>query len=197
LGDIRSHDLPTVSRTRYVHGGRGIDFTRLRDFYSWGAFVGQYPEFDRQLALSIKAIRAKGSVRGAAVRFRHRSKGPLDKAELRIVIEAFRSGVGAPKDCAVVMIHLELGPNQQSVARLKTGDVKKFEVEMVAQGRPRTHTRYHVSLPRVKKRKEYRETVVRPISNELGSLDRYKKKYALQVIKKMDKKRLLMKRRFC
>lgn len=151
-------------------GERGIDFIRLRDFYSWGAFVGQYPEFDRQLALSIKAIRAKGSVRGAVVRFRHPAKGPLDKAELRIVIEAIRSGVGTPEDRALVMIHLELGPNQQSVARLRTGDIKKFEVETVDQGRPRTHTRYHVSLPRVKKRKEYRETVVRPISNELGSL---------------------------
>lgn len=151
-------------------GQKGADFSSLRIFYNWGAFVGQYPEFDRHLALSIKAIRAKNRVKGAAVRSRHPTKGPLDKAEQRIVFEAIKNGVGTPKDRAIVMIHLELGPNPQSVVRLRTGEFQKFEVETVDQGHPRTHTRYQVSLPTVKKGKEYRETDVKPISNRLGSL---------------------------
>jgi hypothetical protein len=151
-------------------GGKGNDFARLRDFYTWGAFVGQFPEFDRQLALSIKEVRARGNVKGAAVRFHHPTKGPLDAAEQRIVIESVRTAGGAPEDRAVVMIHLELGPNPQSIVRLRAHDLEKFEVKMVENGHSRTHTRYQVALPRVKKRKEQRETVARPISKDLGRL---------------------------
>jgi hypothetical protein len=149
-------------------GEKGNDFSRLRDFYAWGAVIGQYPEFDPQLALSIKQMRAKGNVKGAAVRFRHPTKDPLDYAEQRIVIEAIQRGIGTSEDRAVVMIHLELGPNQQSVVRLKARDLEKFEVKIVENGRSRTHTRYQLALPRVKKGKEHRETIARPISNELG-----------------------------
>ncbi|MGA1981113.1 MAG: tyrosine-type recombinase/integrase [Acidobacteriaceae bacterium] len=151
-------------------GEKGNDFARLRDFYAWGAFVGQFPEFDRQLALSIKEIRARGNVKGAAVRFHHPTKGPLDAAEQRIVIDSVRTVEGAPEDRAVLMIHLELGPNPQSIVRLKVRDLEKFEVKTVEAGRSRTHTRYQLALPRVKKRTEHRETVTRPISNELGRL---------------------------
>ena len=110
-------------------GEKGNDFARVRDFYAWGAFVGQFPEFDRQLALSIKEIRARGNVKGAAVRFHHPTKGPLDAEEQRLVIESIRRGDGAPEDRAVVMIHLELGPNPQSVVRLRAHDLEKFEVK--------------------------------------------------------------------
>jgi hypothetical protein len=106
----------------------------------------------------------------AAVRFRHPTKGPLNNAEQRIVIEAIQHGIGTSEDRAVVMIHLELGPNQQSVVRLKARDLEKFEVKIVENGQSQTHTRYQLALPRVKKRKEHRETVARPISNELGRI---------------------------
>jgi integrase len=164
----------TIFRSFLEHGmcsgSKGNHFFRLRDFYVWGAFIGRYPEFDPQLALSLKAMRTKGNIKGAAVRFRHPTKGPLDDAEQRIVIEAIQHSIGTSEDRAVVMIHLELGPNQQSVVRLKARDLEKFEVKIVENGRSRTHTRYQLALPRVKKRKEHRETVVRPISNELGRI---------------------------
>jgi integrase len=147
---------------------KGNDFAKLRDFYAWGAFVGQYPEFDRQLALSVKEIRATGNIKGAAVRFRHPTKGPFDSAEQRIIRDAIRKGVGTTEERAVVMIHLELGPNPQSIARLRTRDFEKFEVTLVENGTPKTHTRYQLALPRVKKRTEHRETIVRPINKELG-----------------------------
>jgi hypothetical protein len=151
-------------------GEKGNDFSRLRDFYEWGAFVGEYPEFDRQLALALKETRAQGNIKGEAVRFRHPTKGPLEAAELRIVIHAIRDEMGASEDRAVVMTHIELGPNPQSVARLRQSDLQRFQVRTVEKGRSRVHTRYQLDLPRVKKRTENRETVPRPISNELGEL---------------------------
>jgi integrase len=159
-------------------GEKGNDFSRLRDFYAWGAFVGQFPEFDRQLALSVKEIRARGNVKGAAVRFQHPTKGPFDLAEQRVLIESIRNAGGAPEDRAIVMIHLELGPNSQSVVRLRVGDFQKFEIKTVENGESRAQTRYQVALPRVKKRKEHWETIARPISYELGRL--------LETLKKND-----------
>ncbi len=154
---------------------KGNEFARLRDFYTWGAFVGQYAEFDKQVALSIKEIRAQGNVKGAAVRFRDPLKGPFDGAEQRAIIDAIRRQVGTPEDRAVVMIHLELGPNPLSIARLKAQDLAKFTIKSVVAGQSHTQSRYQVALPRMKKRKELRETKVRPLSKELGSLlDRLK-----------------------
>jgi integrase len=149
---------------------RGNDFVRLRDFYRWGAFVGRFPEFDRQVALSLKAIRAQGNVKGAAVRFAHVTRGPLDVAERQLITAAFRSGLGTPQERAVVMIHLELGPNPLSVARLRNEDLQKFEVKIVEKGSSITRTRYQLAMPRVKKRTEFRQVKVRPISLELGKL---------------------------
>ncbi len=151
-------------------GGQGNDFARLRDFYSWGAFVYGGPDFDKQLALSLRAVRARGNVKGAAVRFMDPVKGPLDESEQRAVIGAIRAALGTPEDRAVVMIHLELGINPNSCARLKNHDLTKFEVKTVESGRSTTMVRYQLAVPRVKKRKEFREVKLRPVSNELGSL---------------------------
>ena len=149
---------------------KGNDFARLRDFYRWGAFVARFPEFDWQVALSLKAIKAQGNVKGAAVRFAHVTRGPLDLFERQVVTAALRSELGTPEERAVVMIHLELGPNPLSVARLRKDDLQKFEAKIVEQGRSVTRTRYQLAMPRVKKRTEFRQTKTRPISLELGQL---------------------------
>jgi len=151
-------------------GEQGNDFARLRDFYSWGAFVHGGPDFDKQLALSLRAVRARGNIKGAAVRFMDPIKGPLDESEQRAVIEALQAALGTPEDRAVVMIHLELGINPNSCVRLKNRDLAKFEVKTVESGRSMTKIRYQIAVPRVKKRKEFREVKLRPVSNELGSL---------------------------
>jgi hypothetical protein len=151
-------------------GERGNDFARLRDFYCWGAFVQREPEFNRELALSLRAIRAQGNVKGAAVRFRHVLKGPLDGSEQRMVIDTLRSGKGRAVDRAVVMIHLELGINPNSTVRLKNRDLLKFELKTVENGHSVSRNRYQLAVPRVKKRTEFREVKMRPISSELGGL---------------------------
>lgn len=157
-----------------MHGmttkNRGNDFARLRDFYHWGAFLFEFEGFDKQLALSLKQIRAKGNIKGDAVRSHDPIKGPFDPAERDLLIEAFRSELGDPRDRAVTMFHFELGPNPNSTVRIKNTDFHKFELNVVEERGPRHHVRYQVDLPRVKKRTEHRETVPRPLSSELGQL---------------------------
>jgi integrase len=156
------HGLSTASK--------GNDFARMREMYFWGAFGVQLPEFDRDLALALKTIRAQGNIKGAAVRFRDPLKGPLDSDEQRIVIQAIAAGAGTQFDRALLMLHLELGLNPQSAARMKNHDLRVFETKIVDGGRSRTIAKYQIQMPRVKKRKEFRETRTRPVSDQLGQL---------------------------
>ena len=156
------HGLSTASK--------GNDFARMREMYFWGAFGVQLPEFDRDLALALKTIRAQGNIKGTAVRFRDPLKGPLDSDEQRIVIQAIAAGAGTQFDRALLMLHLELGLNPQSAARMKNRDLQVFETKIVDGGRSRTITKYQIHVPRVKKRKEFRETRTRPVSDQLGQL---------------------------
>ncbi len=117
------HGLTTASK--------GNDFARLREMYTWGAFGVQLPEFDPDLALALKAIRAQGNIKGAAVRFRDPLKGPLDQDEQRTVARAIAAGAGTPSDRAVVMLHFELGLNPQSTARMRNNDLRVFSVNLV------------------------------------------------------------------
>jgi integrase len=156
------HGLKTASK--------GNDFARLREMYTWGAFGVQLPEFDPDLALALKAIRAQGNIKGAAVRFHDPLKGPLDQDEQRIVARAIAAGAGTPSDRAVVMLHFELGLNPQSTARMRNNDLRVFSANLIDDGRSETITKYQIQAPRVKKRREFRETKTRPISDKLGEL---------------------------
>lgn len=149
---------------------KGNDFARLREMYFWGTFGLQLPEFDPDLALVLKTIRAPGNVKGAAVRFRDPLKGPLDTDEQEMIFRAITIGAGMAFDRAIVMLHLELGINPQSAARMKNQDLLIFSVNVVEGGRSREITKYQIQVPRVKKRKEFRETKTRPITDQLGRL---------------------------
>lgn len=151
-------------------GNKGNDFARLRDFYKWGAFIGEFPDFDRNLAMGITNIRAKGNEKGKAVLSRDPLDGPLDPSEQDLLTDAFRKELGDPYDQAVVMIHYELGSEPQSVGRLRCSDFHEFTAYSIDGGRSHVLVRYQIDMPRVKKRKEHRETVPFPISNELGEL---------------------------
>ena len=140
--------------------------------YAWAAFGVQLPEFDFDLAITLKTIRAQGNIKGAAVRFRDSLKGPFDSDEQRMIVQAIVRGAGTPVDRATVMLHLELGLNPQSVARMKNDDFRVFSVNLLESGVPRTIVKHRelYQVPRVKKRKEFRETKTRPISAVLGQL---------------------------
>lgn len=151
-------------------GNKGNDFARLRDFYKWGAFIAEFSDFDRNLALGITNIHAKGNEKGKAVLSRDPLDGPLDSNEQDILINAFRNELGDPYDQAIVMIHYELGSEPQAVARLRRSDFHEFTTYSIEGGRSHVLVRYQIDMPRVKKRKEHRETVPFPISYELGEL---------------------------
>ena len=63
-----------------------------------------------------------------------------------------------------------LGLMPSSSVRLRNRDLTKFEVKTVENGRSTTQVRYQLAVPRVKKRKEFREVKLRPVSNGLGGL---------------------------
>jgi integrase len=163
-----------VCRAFLEHGlttsSKGNDFARLREMYAWAAFGAQLPEFNPDLAIALKAIHAQGNVKGAAVRFRDPLKGPFDSDEQRMIVQAITRHAGMSVDRATVMLLLELGVNPQSVARMKNNDLLVFSVNLLESGVPRTIVKYQIQVPRVKKRKEFRETKTRPISKELGQL---------------------------
>ena len=149
---------------------KGNDFCRMRKMYRWGAFGSQLPDFDRNLSVALTAVRATGNIKGAAVRFRDPVKGPFDGAERKLLLDAIREERGDPKDRVIVMLHMELGTNPQASARLKNEDLTEYQVHLVDEGRSVTKTRFHLAMPRVKKRTADRQTRVRPISRELGDI---------------------------
>ena len=86
-------DVPCFLEDGLSTASKGNDFARLREMYFWGAFGVQLPEFDPDLALALKTIRAQGNVKGAAVRFRDPLKGPLDRTN-NGSIQAIAAGAG-------------------------------------------------------------------------------------------------------
>jgi integrase len=167
---LRARDFRLFLESGLQTSSRGNDFAHVRDFYSWCCFVAEADGFEPQLALSLKNVKAQGNVKGAAVRFRDPVRGPLHSDDKDSLIRAVRSDCGAPEDRALIMLHLELGVNPNSTARMKNSDLTKFTVNTVLNGQSRSLTRYQLAVPRVKKRTEHRQTKLRPISQELGNL---------------------------
>ena len=158
-----------------VHGmqtaDRGNDFSRLRDLYRWGAFGLCLPDFDAQLAVACEAMRAPGNVKGVAVRNQDPLAGPLDADEQRLLIAAVQRRLGDDQDRALAMLFFELGVNSEAAARLWNDGLVTYRVNLIGPGgRPQQEVAYHLAVPRMKKRTEYRETRNRPISRELGEL---------------------------
>jgi hypothetical protein len=140
---------------------KGNRFSRIRTFYEWGV-ARQHSDFDMRVLRLLQSITAIGNAKGHHVRFRHPTKGPFSPDELLLIRNAIDAGNGSEKDRALVMLHLELGHNPSATARLKNSDLIRYEAAMLI--------RYHLDVPRVKKRTAHRETKRRPISNKLGIL---------------------------
>ncbi len=155
-----------LARSFLAHGiehsaEKGNRFSRLRTFYEWGV-ARQHSDFDGQLLRILKTITAIGNAKGHHVRFRHPVRGPFSPDELLLIRKAIDAGVGAERDRAILMLHLELGHNPSATARLKNKDLIRYE--------SKTATCYQLDIPRVKKRTAHRETKRRPISSRLGVL---------------------------
>ena len=156
----------TIARAFLDHGVRntaskGNDFSRLRAFYRWGV-AHQYRDFDLQILSMLQSIRAIGNSKGHHVRFHHPTRGPLSPDEKLLVLDACKRGKGTDQDRAIVMLHMELGVNPNSTARIKKTDFKIYSANGIAT--------YQLDIPRVKKRTTKREVKRRNISTNLGAL---------------------------
>jgi len=150
-----------LARSFLAHGvehsaEKGNRFSRLRTFYEWGV-ARQHADFDGQLLRILKTITAIGNAKGHHVRFRHPVRGPFSPDELLLIRKAIDAEVGAERDRAILMLHLELGHNPSATARLKNKDLIRYE--------SKTAICYQLDVPRVKKRTAHRETKRRPISS--------------------------------
>ncbi len=156
----------SMARAFLAHGisntaDKGNDLSRLRTFYRWGV-AHQHRGFKIKTSQDLKAIRAIGNSKGHNVRFHHPTKGPLSPDEKLLIYRACLRDMGTIYDRAVVLLHLELGLNPNSAARIKKSDFKMFSVNAV--------TTYQLDVPRVKKRTTKRQIKRRSISQRLGGL---------------------------
>src|SRR6185295_6219451 len=156
----------TLARAFLAHGvqntaSKGNDFSRVRAFYRWGV-AHQYCDFDLQTLLALQAIRAIGNPKGHHVRFHDPILGPLSPDEKLMVLDACKNGKGTDQDRALVLLHMELGINPNSTARIKSTDFKVYSTNGI--------TTYQINVPRVKKRTTKREVKRRNISANLGAL---------------------------
>lgn len=185
-GPLFSWDLVTEVDWRAFldHGlatpGRGNDFSRLRQFFQWGAFVLEFPEFDRRLALTLKTIRAPGNRKGDAVRNWDPVKGPLDDDEVHLIVSALHDQVGTRQQRALVHLFLELGVRPLVCCLVRKKHLGRFTVSHDgSQEEPSEKGFYHLQVPKLKGREaEITAWKIRPISEALGNLlwDRVSKK---------------------
>ena len=155
-----------LARAFLDHGVRntaskGNDFSRLRSFYRWGV-AHQYPDFDLETLLMLQSIRAIGNSKGHHVRFHHPLRGPLSPDEKLLILDACKKRKGTDQDRALVLLHMELGINPNSTARMKKKDFKVYSTNGI--------TTYQLDVPRLKKRTTKREVRRRNISTNLGML---------------------------
>lgn len=149
---------------------RGNDFAQLRQFYQWGAFVQEFPEFSRRLALTIRTIRAPGNRKGDAVRNWDPVKGPFTDDEVDLMVEALREEVGDPEQRAYVHLLLELGVRPLVLSLLRREHLLHFSVDD-GHGGSSGKRFYHLRVPKLKSRgSTIAEWKIRPISAELGDL---------------------------
>lgn len=148
----------------------GNHFTRVRDFYRWGAFVQEFPEFAKDLALLLKTIRAPGNRKGEAVRGWDPEKGPLDSDETSAILAALREHAGTEEQRAIVRLFLELGVRPLVVPILRNAHLRRYTANLVlSDGTSGERVDYQLRVPRLKGRGgKIKGWKVRPISRLLG-----------------------------
>src|SRR6185295_19004756 len=110
--------------------------------------------------------RAPGNLTGHHVRSQNPLKGPLYREEIDLIVDALKEERGTPQNRAIVMLFLELGLNPNQAARLRNEDLITFAGEIKGEH----HHEYLLCIPRNKKRRPFRETKQRAISEALASL---------------------------
>jgi integrase len=168
--EVTLEDLHGFLRFGLATSDKGNDFSRIRSFYRWGAYVLEAPEFDKRLAMKLQSMTAIGNKKGEAVASWDPVKGPLTEDEVVLVLRALDAGVGTPEERITWMVLLELGLRPGELALLRGKHLKKTETKVVeAGGDPVTRTYYHLEVPKLKDRAGAADYwKLRPISERLG-----------------------------
>jgi hypothetical protein len=90
----------------------------------------------------------------------------LYKEEIDLIVAALEKTGGAPQDQAIMMLFLELGLNPNQAARLRNEDLISFNGDIDGLA----HCEYQLRIPRNKKRRPFRETKQRAISQRLAAI---------------------------
>jgi hypothetical protein len=90
----------------------------------------------------------------------------LYREEIDQIVATLENGAGSAEDRAIVRLFLELGLNPNQGARLRNEDLISFDGDI--DGEP--HSEYQLCIPRNKKRRPFRETKQRPVSEGLAAL---------------------------
>lgn len=149
-------------------GVGGNDFAHMRAIYAWGCHVARLSDFNPDLAIQLKAIRAPGNTKGAKVLSGDPEDGAFSPEEVELLDQALKEGNGDPGALIITQLFQELGLRPIQVLRTRWSGLRRFEANVVEAGQPRTLARYTLDIPRAKERGEYRVEEVRPISTLLG-----------------------------
>lgn len=149
-------------------GVGGNDFAHIRAIYAWGCHVAGLRDFDPEVSIQLKTVRAPGNAKGAKVLSGDPEEGPFSPEEVELLDRALKEGNGDPGALIVTQLFQELGLRPIQVLRTRWSGLRRFEANVVEAGQPRTLVRYTLDIPRAKDRGEYRVEEVRPISTLLG-----------------------------
>lgn len=157
------------------HGIGGNDFAHLRAIYAWGAHVARLNDFDPELSLQLKGMKAPGNLKGRKVLSSDPEEGSFTPEEVELLDQVLKRGTGDPKGAIIAQLFQELGLRPIQVLRTRWSGLHRFEANVVEAGQTRKLVRYVLSVPRAKERGEHRAEEVRPISTLLGDrLEKFK-----------------------
>lgn len=168
--DVTFEDLHAYLRFCLTRPDQGNPFSRIRQFYRWGAFVLEVPDFDKSIALELKSLTAPGNKKGEATVSWDPLKGPLSEDEVVFLIRALDARVGTSEERIVLTILLELGLRPSEIAAIEGKHLRKQEVKVVGpDGNPKVARYYHLEVPKEKDRAgKPLSWKLRPVSDRLG-----------------------------
>lgn len=168
--DVTFEDFHAYLQFGLTQPDQGNPFSRVRQFYGWGAFVLEVPDFDKSVALELKSLTARGNKKGEATVSWDPLKGPLTDDEVLLLIRALDARGGTSEERIVLMILLELGLRPAEIAMIEGKHLRKHEVKVVGpDGHPKVSRYHHLEVPKEKDRAgQPLSWKLRPVSDRLG-----------------------------
>ena len=162
--------------TEYKTAGEGYAPSYLRSFYRWGADPDALlTDFSEQLSQILDNKRIRIPRGGEAILSRDKRRGPFNREEVKIILDACLSSKGKDQDRALTWVLVLTGMRPEQIALLRNRDLQAFveqDEECVSGDGLEQGPRHAYQLKvRIIKR-PYSEEQYRliPISRECGEL---------------------------